>query len=42
MNVDCLIAEHLEAAGDPRAAYAWHMRAGAWSNNRDIRAARIS
>src|SRR6185436_17381952 len=23
-------------------AYAWHMRAGAWSNNRDIRAARIS
>ena len=37
-----LIAEHLEAAGDLRAAYAWHMRAGAWSNNRDIRAARIS
>src|SRR6476659_2086920 len=42
MNVHCLIAEHLEAAGDLRAAYAWHMRAGAWSNNRDIRAARIS
>jgi class 3 adenylate cyclase len=37
-----LIAEHLEAAGDPRAAYAWHMRAGAWSSSRDIRAARIS
>src|SRR6185437_15650514 len=37
-----LIAEHLEAAGDLRSAYAWHMRAGAWSNNRDIRAARIS
>ena len=37
-----LIAEHLEAAGDLRAAYAWHMRAGAWSSNRDIRAARIS
>jgi hypothetical protein len=37
-----LIAEHLEAAGDLRAAYAWHMRAGAWSNSRDIRAARIS
>jgi class 3 adenylate cyclase len=37
-----LIAEHLEAAGDLRAAYAWHMRAGAWSNNRDIRAARSS
>ena len=37
-----LIAEHLEAAGDLRSAYAWHMRAGAWSNSRDIRAARIS
>src|SRR5271169_4681626 len=37
-----LIAEHLEAAGDLHAAYAWHMRAGAWSPNRDIRAARIS
>src|SRR6202045_2491037 len=37
-----LIAEHLEAAGDLHAAYAWHMRAGAWSQNRDIRAARIS
>ena len=37
-----LVAEHLEAAGDLRAAYAWHMRAGAWSSNRDIRAARIS
>ena len=37
-----LIAEHLEAAGDLRAAYAWHMRAGAWSSSRDIRAARIS
>jgi len=37
-----LIAEHLEAAGDLHAAYRWHMRAGAWSNNRDIRAARIS
>jgi hypothetical protein len=37
-----LIAEHLEAAGDLRAAYAWHMRAGAWSSNRDLRGARIS
>ena len=37
-----LIAEHLEAAGDLRAAYGWHMRAGTWSSNRDIRAARIS
>ena len=34
-----LIAEHLEAAGDLRAAYGWHMRAGTWSTNRDIRAA---
>ncbi|MBE1549737.1 class 3 adenylate cyclase [Mycobacterium sp. OAS707] len=37
-----LIAEHLEAAGDPRAAYEWHMRAGAWSIIRDITAARTS
>jgi hypothetical protein len=37
-----LIAEHLEAAGDLRAAYAWHMRAGAWSTHRDIAAARVS
>jgi class 3 adenylate cyclase len=37
-----LIAEHLEAAGDLRAAYAWHMRAGAWSATRDIAAARVS
>ena len=37
-----LIAEHLEAAGDVHAAYGWHMRAGAWSTNRDIAAARVS
>jgi class 3 adenylate cyclase len=37
-----LIAEHLEAAGDLHTAYAWHMRAGAWSTNRDISAARLS
>jgi adenylate cyclase len=37
-----LIAEHLEAAGDPRAAYAWHMQAGTWSSLRDITAARAS
>lgn len=37
-----LIAEHLEAAGDLQNAYAWHMRAGAWSTSRDIRAARMS
>ena len=37
-----LIAEHLEAAGDLRAAYGWHMRAAAWSTNRDLDAARLS
>jgi len=37
-----LIAEHVEAAGDLRAAFGWHMRAGAWAQSRDIRAARIS
>lgn len=37
-----MIAEHLEAAGDPRAAYSWHMRAGAWSTNRNIAAAQVS
>ena len=37
-----LIAEHLEAAGDLRAAFDWHMRAGAWSTNRDRAAARTS
>ena len=37
-----LIAEHLEAAGDLHAAFDWHMRAGAWSNNRDAAAARVS
>ena len=37
-----LIAEHLEAAGELRAAFGWHMRAGTWSTNRDIAAARVS
>jgi adenylate cyclase len=37
-----LIAEHLEAAGDLRAAYTWHMHAGTWSTNRDIAAAQTS
>ena len=37
-----LIAGHFEAADDPRAAFGWHMRAGAWAQSRDIRAARIS
>jgi adenylate cyclase len=37
-----LIAEHLEAAGDLHAAYAWQMRAGTWSVTRDIVATRSS
>ena len=37
-----LIAEHLHAAGELRAAYGWLMRAGAWSTNRDLDAARVS
>src|SRR5271156_7257027 len=37
-----LIAKHLEAAGDLRAAYGWHMRAATWATNRDITAARPS
>ena len=37
-----LIAEHAEAAGEPHAAYGWHMRAAAWSTNRDLVAARLS
>lgn len=37
-----LIAEHCDAAGDLEAAYGWHMRAAAWSTNRDLGAARIS
>ena len=37
-----LIAEHREAAGELPAAYGWHMRAGAWSTNRDVDAARLS
>ena len=37
-----LIAEHFEAAGDLRAAFGWHMRAGAWAQARDVRAARSS
>ena len=37
-----LIAEHLESAGELQAAYGWHMRAGGWSTNRDIGAARVS
>jgi class 3 adenylate cyclase len=36
-----MIAEHLEAAGELREAYDWHMRAAAWSTNRDLGAARL-
>jgi adenylate cyclase len=37
-----LIATHLEAAGELRQAFDWHMRAGRWSASRDIGAARVS
>lgn len=37
-----LIATHLEAAGDLRAAFGWHMRAATWLTDRDIGAARAS
>jgi class 3 adenylate cyclase len=37
-----LIAEHLQAAGEPHTAYGWHMRAGASSASRDVGAARAS
>ncbi len=37
-----LIATHLEAAGDLRHAFTWHMRAGRWSIHRDVGAARAS
>jgi hypothetical protein len=37
-----LIAEHLQAGGELHAAYGWHMRAAAWSTDRDIDAARLS
>ena len=37
-----VIAEHLQAAGELHAAYGWHMRAAAWSANRDLGAARVN
>ncbi|OBK72802.1 cyclase [Mycobacterium sp. 1274761.0] len=37
-----VIAEHLERGGDLPAAYAWHMRAGAWLTKRDFAAAHLS
>jgi len=37
-----LIAEHLQAADQLHDAYAWLMRAAAWSANRDLGAARVN
>jgi class 3 adenylate cyclase len=37
-----LIARHLHAAGHLHSAYGWHMRAGAWSANREVLAARLN
>ncbi len=37
-----LIAEHLEAAGDLKAAFDWRMRAASWSTYRDINAAKTN
>ncbi|GAB98677.1 hypothetical protein GONAM_02_02000 [Gordonia namibiensis NBRC 108229] len=37
-----IIAEHLRAAGELRAAYSWHMRAATRSMNRDVKVARSS
>jgi class 3 adenylate cyclase len=37
-----LIAEHFQKAGELRAAYDWHMRAGRWATNRDFAAAQSS
>ena len=37
-----LIAEHLKAAGNLRAAFDWYMRAGTWLTHRDLAAARAS
>ena len=37
-----LIAEHLEAAGDLKTAFDWHMRAGTWLTSRNIAAAQAS
>jgi class 3 adenylate cyclase len=41
-EIAVVIAGHLEAAGDIRDAFGWHMRAGNWFTNRDIGAARKS
>ena len=34
-----LVAEHLEAAGDLRESFGWHMRSGTWAINRDFASA---
>ena len=36
-----LIADHLQAAGDLRNAYGWHVRAATWATNRDVTAAHL-
>jgi adenylate cyclase len=41
-EIAAVIAGHLESAGEDRAAFNWHMRAGSWHTNRDINAARNS
>ncbi|OBF34218.1 hypothetical protein A5724_16805 [Mycobacterium sp. ACS1612] len=41
-DIAAVIARHLEAGGDIREAFNWHMRAGNWFTNRDIGAARNS
>jgi class 3 adenylate cyclase len=41
-EIAAVIAAHLEAAGDIREAFSWHMKAGTWFTNRDINAARTS
>ena len=41
-EIAAVIAGHLEAAGDIRGAFSWHMRAGNWFTNRDINVARNS
>ena len=37
-----LIAMHVEAGGDLRSAFDWHMRAGTWLTQRNIVSARVS
>lgn len=41
-NNAAVIATHLEAGGELRMAFEWHMRAGGWATHRNIAAARMS